>query len=262
MVTIKENNTEIFDFHMHLPTNFPTIEEKKKALLAEMERNGVSMGVVISDSEIESSIGSLRECAELFADTHNIFVVGGISPYFEYEKQLALLEKYISEKKVSGIKIYCGHENIYLDDENLRPVYRIAEEYGVPVLFHSGWDDPQYSSPEVIRRAAVLYPNVKIVCCHCCYPRLAECFEKLAEFENLYFDLSSTADDPAIYIEVKAAVEKAVRNIPERIIFGSDFASCDQRTHIEFFMGLDISANEKELIFHKNAEKILSAAKV
>lgn len=262
MVTIKENNTEIFDFHMHLPTNFPTIEEKKKALLAEMERNGVSKGVVISDSEIESSIGSLRECAELFADTHNIFVVGGISPYFEYEKQLALLEKYISEKKVSGIKIYCGHENIYLDDENLKPVYRIAEEYGVPVLFHSGWDNPQYSSPEVIRRAAALYPNVKIVCCHCCYPRLAECFEKLAEFENVYFDLSSTADDPAIYNEIKSAVENAVRNIHERVIFGSDFASCDQRTHIEFFMGLDISANEKELIFHKNAEKILSAAKV
>lgn len=246
---------------MHLPTNFPTIEEKKKALLAEMERNGVSKGVVISDSEIESSIGSLRECAELFADTDNIFVVGGISPYFEYEKQLALLEKYISEKKVSGIKIYCGHENIYLDDENLRPVYRIAEEYGVPVLFHSGWDNPQYSSPEAIKRAAVSYPNVKFVCCHCCYPKLEECFERLAEFENVYFDLSSTADDPAIYIEVKAAVENAVRRMPERIIFGSDFASCDQRTHIEFFMGLDIPTNEKELIFHKNAEKILSAFK-
>lgn len=91
--------------------------------------------------------------------------------------------------------------------------------------------------------------------------RLAECFERLAEFENLYFDLSSTADNPAIYNEIKSVVEKAVRNIHERVIFGSDFASCDQRTHIEFFMGLDIPVNEKELIFYKNAEKILSAAK-
>ncbi|MDE6595430.1 MAG: amidohydrolase [Oscillospiraceae bacterium] len=249
---------DIFDFHMHLPTNFPTIEEKKKALLAEMKRNGVSKGVAISDSAIESEIGSLRECAETFSDTDNIFVVGGISPFFDYEKQLALLEKFISEKKVSGIKIYCGHEPIYLDDEKLKPVYRIAEKYGVPVLFHSGWDNPQYSSPEVIKRTAALHLKVKFVCCHCCYPKLGESFEKLAEFKNVYFDLSSTADNPVIYNEVKAAVENAVHNIPKRIIFGSDFASCDQRTHIEFFMGLDISDNEKSLIFYKNAEEILS----
>lgn len=248
---------EIFDFHMHLPTNFSTFEEKETALIAEMERNGVSGGVVISDSAIESEIGSLRECAELFAGTDNIFVVGGISSYFNYEGQLVLLEKYISEKKVSGIKIYCGHEAVYLDDERLSPVYSIAEKHGVPVLFHSGWDNAQYSSPEVIKRTAAAYPNVKFVCCHCCYPRLAECFEKLAEFENVYFDLSSTADDPAIYGEVKTAVEKAVRKIPGRIIFGSDFASCSQRTHIDFFTGLDISDNEKNQIFYENALNIL-----
>ena len=103
-----------------------------------------------------------------------------------------------------------------------------------------------------------MYPKIKFICCHCCYPKLGECFEKLAEFENVYFDLSSTADDPAIYSEVKSAVENAVRNIPKRIIFGSDHASCDQRKHIEFFTGLDISDNEKGLIFYKNAEEILA----
>ena len=248
---------DIFDFHMHLPTGFPTVEEKKKALLAEMKRNGVSKGIVISDSAIESEIGSLCECAELFSDTDNIFVVGGISPFFDYEGQLVLLEKYILEKKVSGIKIYCGHEPIYLDSEQLRPVYRIAEKHSVPILFHSGWDNPQYSSLEIIKRAAALYTNVKFVCCHCCYPKLAECFETLAEFENVYFDLSSTADDPAIGSEIKSAVENAVHHMPKRIIFGSDFAGCNQREHIEFFMGLDISDTEKRLLFSENSPNIL-----
>ena len=243
---------------MHLPTCFTKIEEKKKALLAEMKRNGVSKGVVISDSSIESEIGSLRECAEVFSDNNNIFVVGGISPYFAYDEQLVLLEKYISEKKVSGIKIYCGHEPIYLDSEQLRPVYRIAEKYDVPVLFHSGWDNSQYSSPKIIKRAAALYPKIKFVCCHCCYPNLAECFEKLAEFENVCFDLSSAADDPAIYNEVKAAVKNAVRHMPKRIIFGSDFAGCNQCEHIELFMGLDISDTEKRQLFSENSLRILS----
>lgn len=113
----------------------------------------------------------------------------------------------------------------------------------------------------MIKRAAALYQNVKFVCCHCCYPKLAECFERLAEFENVYFDLSSTADDPALRGEVKTAVEKAVRRMPERIIFGSDFASCDQRAHIEFFMGLDISDEEKSLIFYENALNVLKGKK-
>lgn len=248
---------DVFDFHMHLPAGFPTLREKKAALLAEMKRNGVNGGIVISDSALESEIGSMRECAEMFRDTDNIYTVGGISPFFYYEKQLALLEKYISEKIVAGIKIYCGHEPIFLDGEQLKPVYGIAEKYGVPVLFHSGWDNARYSSPEVIKRAAGLYSEVKFVCCHCCYPKLAECFETLAEFENVYFDLSSAADDLSIAGQIKNAVENAVRDMPERIIFGSDFACCNQREHIEFFKGLEISDNEKSMIFYKNAEKIL-----
>lgn len=248
---------DIFDFHMHLPVDFPTAEEKKAALLAEMKRNGVSRGVVISDSATESQIGTMRECAELFSDTSQICVIGGISPFFDYENQLALLEKYVAAKRAAGIKLYCGHEQIYLDGETLKPVYRIAEEYGVPVLFHSGWDNPRYSSPEVIKRAAALYPSVKFVCCHCCYPRLAECFEALAEFENVYFDLSSTVDNAEIGGEIKSAVESAVHHMPKRIIFGSDFACCNQREHIEFFMGLDISDNEKRLLFSENSLNIL-----
>lgn len=242
---------------MHLPTGFPTFEEKRSALLAEMKRNGVSGGAVVSDSALESEIGSMCDCAELFAEVSQIKVVGGISPYFDYEKQLALLEKYILEKKVSGIKIYCGHEAVYLDDERLRPVYRIAEEYGVPVLFHSGWDNAQYSSNEVIKRTAALYRNVKLVCCHCCYPRLSECFEVLAEFKNVYFDLSSTADNSALHSKIKEAVEKAISSMPERIIFGSDYACCNQKEHIDFFMGLNISDEEKRLLFCKNTVKVL-----
>ena len=42
---------------------------------------------------------SLQECVELFAHDEHIAIVGGISPYFAYEKQLRLLEKYLQEKR-------------------------------------------------------------------------------------------------------------------------------------------------------------------
>ncbi len=253
-----EKLMDIFDIHMHLPTGFRDIGEKKEALLAEMKRNGVSKGVVISDSATKSEIGSLRECAEIFAEDENIYVVGGISPFFEYKNQLDLLEKYTADKRVIGIKIYCGHEPIYLNDKRLEPVYIIAEKYGVPIFFHSGWDDPEYSAPDVIRKTAAVYRDIRFVCCHCCYPKLNECFEVLSEAENVYFDLSSTADNGAINKEIGSEVEKALGNMPDRILFGSDYASCDQREHIEFFGGLDISDEQKKLMFCENAKRLLN----
>lgn len=248
---------DIFDIHMHLPTGFRDIREKKNALLAEMKRNGVSKGVVISDSATESEIGSLRECSEIFAENENIYVVGGISPFLEYEKQLDLLEKYIADKRVIGIKIYCGHEPIYLNDKRLKPVYSIAEKYGVPIFFHSGWDEPEYSAPNVILKTAAEYRDIRFVCCHCCYPKLKECFEVLSETENVYFDLSSTADNGSINREIGLAVEKAVDIMPDRVLFGSDYAACNQREHIEFFSGLDISDEQKKLMFCENAKRLL-----
>ena len=170
------SNQKITDAHMHLPVDFETLSERRDALLSEMHENGVCRGVVISDSEFESRIGSLADCAELFRETPDIAVIGGISPYIQYEKQLTVLENYIADGTVAGIKLFCGHEPIYLNDPVLAPVFALAEKYTVLVLFHSGWENAQYTAPEIILETAERHPQVAFVCCHCCYPHLAAHF--------------------------------------------------------------------------------------
>ncbi|WP_416330982.1 hypothetical protein [[Clostridium] innocuum] len=71
---------------------------RKKILLKEMQKNGIDEGIVISDSAITSEIQSLKDCLELFSDTCNVHVVGGISPFFNYKEQLKLLDTALSEK--------------------------------------------------------------------------------------------------------------------------------------------------------------------
>ena len=58
----------IIDAHMHLPSGEHDLESKKRRLLSDMNENGVDIGIVISDSELESAIGSMDDCAELFSD--------------------------------------------------------------------------------------------------------------------------------------------------------------------------------------------------
>ena len=156
-----EQKRRILDAHMHLPTQGISLSEKKEILLKEMQKNGIDEGIVISDSAITSEIGSLKDCLELFSDTCYVHVVGGISPFFNYKEQCKLLDTALSEKKIVGIKLFCGHESFYLSDNILEPVYALAETYNVPMLFHSEKDSSQYASYfavcEAVRQLSLIH---------------------------------------------------------------------------------------------------------
>lgn len=246
----------IIDAHMHLPTDGIGWQDKKNKLLSEMKRNGVDAGIVISDSETESAIGTTGDCVALFADCPNVCVAAGISPFIDYREQLRRTERFCLEGKIVGIKLYCGHEPIYIDDDGLKPVFVLAERFRIPILFHSGWDNPEYAEPSRVKRAASAYPEIRFVCCHCFYPDLRECFEIIGECPNVYFDVSSVADRPELNSSLKMILEEFIPTMPDRFLFGSDYASCSQREHIEFIQSLKLSAESAEKLFGLNAKRI------
>ena len=246
----------IIDAHMHLPSGEPDLDSKRRRLLSDIRANGVDIGIVISDSELESLIGSMDDCAELFSDCPNVFVVAGISPYINYGKQLEKLKKYLTRGFFVGIKLYCGHEPIYIDYGDLKPIFGLAAEFDIPVLFHSGWDNAQYAAPERVKAAAAANPDVRLICCHCYYPKLAECFETLKSCSNVYFDLSSVADEPEKCPSIAAVLERYIHEMPERFIFGSDYGCCDQRQHIDFIKSLDIPLDGLQGVLYGNAARI------
>lgn len=246
----------VIDSHLHLPVDFPDFQSKGKALLAELKRNGVDRGIVIADSELKSVIGSVRDCAELFEGSNDISVIAGISPNFKYASQLDYCRELLENKRIVGLKVYTGHEDFYCTDSCLVPVYDLAAEYSVPVLFHSGWDNAHYAAPQLIKELADSRPHNVFVYCHCYYPKLKDCFAVLRNCTNVYFDTSSVADDENLLPQIKSALEKAIHEMAKRFIFGSDFGSCSQSMHLRFADSLDITDEERKLFMHGNAERI------
>ena len=249
----------IIDAHVHLPVGEKcnSLQMKKEKLLMEMKRNQVSKCIVISDSCLESEIGTMDECVELFKDTDNVYVVGGISPMIEFERLSLKLKKYLENKLVVGIKLFTGHEAFYLTDKRLNEVYKLAIRYNVPVLFHSGWDNAQYSDAKLVAEVARKYPELKLVCCHCFYP-VIEKFQLLVEYPNVYFDISSVADDVANLSEIATKIRELIAKVPTRVLFGSDYSCCSQREHIEFVENLELSEEVKMSIFEKNILQVYS----
>ncbi|SHM58823.1 amidohydrolase family protein [Ruminococcus flavefaciens] len=246
----------IIDSHLHLPVDYPDFASKREALLYELKKNGVDRGIVIADSELESVIGSVRDCAELFEGSEVISVIAGISPNFGFETQLDYCRELLESRKIVGLKVYTGHEDFYCTDLCLAPIYDLAAEYDVPVLFHSGWDNSHYAVPELLKKLADSRPENVFVYCHCFYPKLKECFEVLSDCGNVYFDTSSVADDESLIPQIKPALEEAMHHMPTRFVFGSDFGSCSQKVHLKLAESLDITVEERELFMHKNAERV------
>lgn len=247
----------ILDAHVHLPVgegNF-SLQQKRERLLCEMRQNEVSQCIVISDSSIESAIGSMEECVALFEGTENIYVVGGISLFCEFHTQLIRLKKYLDKKLLVGIKLFTGHEAFYLTDGRLKEVYELAMRYNVPVLFHSGWDNSQYSEASLVADVAKKYRGLKLVCCHCFYPDIKDC-QLLIEYPNVYFDISSVADDVSILKGIGKEIKKLIESVPERVLFGSDYSGCSQKNHIYFVKNLGLDQETEDKVFRRNAESV------
>lgn len=244
------------DSHLHLPWEENGFVAKKERLFAEMDEHKVDKGIIIADSEPESVIGSVCDCVELFRGDRRIKVVAGISPLIGYEGQLEYCRELLACGDIVGLKIYTGHEHFYCNDSRLVPAYDLAAEYNVPVLFHTGWDNCQYSAPEVMKHLADSRPQNSFVYCHCFYPDTGRCFEVLGSCNNVCFDASSLADDEKLITQIKTTLEKAISAMPERFIYGSDYGSCSMEAHIRFAESLDISDYHRELFMHGNSERI------
>ncbi len=249
----------IIDAHVHLPVtcNGISFRQKKEQLLHEMARNHIDKCIVISDSYPVSDIGSIDDCVKLFEGSDTVHVVGGISPLCNYREQLVKLKKYLENRQIIGIKLFTGHEEFYLTDERLKQVYELAIQYSVPVLFHSGWSNDKYSNVLSVIEVAKKYPNLKLVCCHCFYPHLEQCMLAV-EMQNIFFDISSIADDVSIIPTISNKLKLIIEKAPSRVIFGSDYGGCSQKQHIELIKELHLEKSLEENIFWNNAVNVYS----
>lgn len=101
------------------------------------------------------------------------------------------------------------------------------------------------------------HSELKLVCCHCFYPNIRDC-QELVRYSNVYFDISSIADDLTILGEVESEMKKLIHMVPTRVLFGSDYSGCNQMHHIELVRSLGLDKRTEELVFEKNATRLYS----
>ncbi len=262
-----KNTYKIIDFHthpftrdftnicMHLDYCEMSVEQTKKDFLA--------LGVgKICGSVLSKYVGEFKDFSEVKAFNDEALQLKAQYGDFYlpgFHVHPAFVRESIAEiERMHGLGInLIGELCPYLQgwkgfaDKGLWEILEAAEAYKMVVSFHAtGTTDSYDQMDEMVKR----FKNIAFVGAHPCE---GECFarhaKRLEERENYYVDLSGGGlSRMGTLRHLLTAYGK------ERVLFGSDYPVCN----LAAFVGgvaLDtrITEEEKEYVFHKNAERIL-----
>lgn len=163
------------------------------------------------------------------------------------------LEKNLN--KISAFKIHPSIQRIKITDPSYEKYLQMASDSGKPVVVHCGrWQE--MAGFKIALEAAERFPEMKLILAHMGgdQPSLyLECAEVVNEskYKNVYLGTESVRE----FYFMDVAVKKAGA---EKVIFGSDYNLGLPMTYIPIIDSLNISAEEKEMIFSGNILKLIS----
>ena len=124
----------------------------------------------------------------------------------------------------------------------------------MPILFHVGDNRYDYSEPERVVKMAKKYPEVSFIAAHFGGYRCWDKVEIYKGLKNVYFDTCSSL----AFIDAIRAGEIIKLLGAERFFFATDFPMWDAEKELSRFNEINLTKEEREMIFSKNIKKLLN----
>lgn len=219
-------------------------------VLESMNAGGVDMGVALSVATRPDQVVSINNwLSGQLSDR----VIGFGSIHAGYSDNAGELERF-GKLGLSGVKLHPDMQMFDIDDKRMFPAYERAAELGLPILFHMGDERSDRSSPKRLARVLDALPQLTAIAAHLGgYSCWDEAKEYLGGRENVYYDTSSTLR----YISAQRAVDIIRHHGVDRVLFATDYPVTSHKDEIERFMSLQLTDDEREQIFSKNAKRLL-----
>lgn len=260
----------IVDCHTHLNRYLPeqpaSLHERYARLRAEMDANGIDYSVVLSSYKVNEDRPSTAEVVRLVHDDTRIGVAAGISFYDLSTEALEELRALLGTGRVRALKLYPGYQAFYVYDPQLRGVYSLAAEFGVPVMIHTGdtYDrlgKLKYTHPLTVDEAAVDFRDVNFVICHMGNPWLMDAAEVIYKNENVTGDISGFTLGVFEERFERLMIGKlrdviAYANGTCGLMYGTDWPICDMASYLRFVDRLELPEEEAQDLLWRNAARL------
>ena len=244
-----------------------TLEDPAK-LLAHLDREGIDKVVCINyiardlfgfTDEVHDYVARLCQYAP-----DRLLPCGAVDPVYSGDL-VRDAEDLLYRRKIRLLKVHGPHAGFAPDDylrdkPMLGKVYAMAEEAGVPVMFHTGTSifpgaRSKYGHPMALDDIAVDFPQLKIIMAHGGRPLwMAEAFFLIRRHPNVYMDISGIP--PKLLLNYFPRIEE----IAEKTMFGSDWPSPGipgMAVNVTQLCQLPLSDQTKRKILHDTAQRLL-----
>ena len=216
-----------------------------------IEESAVVKTVIFSTATKPTQVETINNYISSLCKSSDKFIgFGTMHPdYPDVEQEIARF----SSLGLKGLKLHPDFQAFNIDDPKM---FRIYEAVGskMPILIHTGDENSDFSAPR--RLAAVLdrMPELVFIAAHFGgYCQWEEAKKHLIGRKNLYIDTSSCFHK----ISFEEAKELTRLHGADRVLFASDYPGVRQNEAIQHILQMGLTPEENELIFCKNAEKLL-----
>ncbi len=235
-------------------------------LISEGEKAGVSAFVVQSVATTPKQVASINEfIAQTVKDSGGKLT--GLGTLHPESPDMKRDVSQILELGLHGVKLHPDIQKFRIDDPEHWEMYALCEEMGLPILMHTGDVRYHYSNPENLIPVLKAFPKLTVVGAHLGgWSLWEEASLKLADFENLYVDSSSSfatiekqiALGKIPYLSEKKAVEVIRRYGVDKVLFGTDYPMWSPHAELDFFFSLGFSEEDSRKMLSENAKKVFS----
>jgi len=224
-------------------------------LIASMDKYGVDYSVILPIATVPRQTATINRVAAENNAHERLFSFGSVHPMQE-DWEAAIYD--IKEKGLSGIKMHPEYQGVFVDSPEMIRVLKLCEKLGLLVTLHTGQDvgiePPVHCMPEALRR--VLDYEVEggnIIAAHMGGWREWDGVEEYLVGTPVMLDTA--------YVSADISPEQFERIIrahgADKVLFATDSPWERPDTTVDFINRTGLSDEDKEKIFHKNAEKLL-----
>ncbi len=251
----------IIDAHVHTdftgePEPASGIPETQQRFLEDLARAGVVGAVAHTDT----AGGGYVDLSE-----HGVIHCAGVSS----TPDTVRLADGLRSGRFRCLKIYLGYTYRFATDPVYGPVYRLAANLGVPVVFHTGdtyssRGKLKYAHPLDVDEVAVDNPDVTFVIAHAGYPWFETAAEIAYKNPNVFIEASafmvgSPSEVSSAWLEryVVQPIAWVFGYIedPTKLMFASDWPLVDIAGYVDAYKRA-IPQEHWQAVFHDNAARV------
>ncbi len=214
---------------------------------------GIDLGVVLPIATNPAHQQTINNWAASLSHG-NLISFGTVHP--QATDATAELER-IKELGLFGVKLHPAYQHFFVDDKALYPIYEKIASLGLPLCLHCGFDpvSPKviHCLPQPLSQVARDIPDLKIIAAHMGGIKFYDDVEKFLVGTDIFFDTSMS---PIFCSQAQFA--RIIKNHgASKILFASDLPWSDPRDEMDMIERSFLTDGEKELIYWKNAAKLL-----